>query len=310
MKKNWIYSKWCFALACALLMGVATSCGDDDGEGSGTGTGQQPTLPDLGITDPVVAVAGEYDGERFNYENDVLVGGTGFYDADYTFYIGNAPLVLKVFQEDYEETWSNIRTNEHGAITYASLLGVSLGEDFTGTFTAKYNEDNQMTESALELSEDDVTEHDKWTFVWENGNMVSYRNTYSIDYTDEEDFSYSDNGWFDYGDSPVSNNGIYHPDMFPYDYYFMLYAGLFGKPTKDMPVSVVFSSTDGYGDDAYAYTAEKDEKGRIVTLYCDGEAYYYYGYADRPIELTGAGWHAPGRAVRGIRARLASRQAR
>ena len=47
MKKNWIYSKWCFALACALLMGVATSCGDDDGEGSGTGTGQQPTLPDL-----------------------------------------------------------------------------------------------------------------------------------------------------------------------------------------------------------------------------------------------------------------------
>ena len=175
-------------------------------------------------------------------------------------------MVLKVFQEDYEETWSNIRTNEHGAITYASLLGVSLGEDFTGTFTAKYNEDNQMTESALELSEDDVTEHDKWTFVWENGNMVSYRNTYSIDYTDEEDFSYSDNGWFDYGDSPVSNNGIYHPDMFPYDYHFMLYAGLFGKPTKDMPVSVVFSSTDGYGDDAYAYTAEKVLRRRSVLL--------------------------------------------
>ena len=167
-----------------------------------------------------------------------------------------------------------------------------------------------MTESALELSEDDVTEHDKWTFVWENGNMVSYRNTYSIDYTDEEDFSYSDNGWFDYGDSPVSNNGVYHPDMFPYDYHFMLYAGLFGKPTKDMPVSVVFSSTDDEEEEAYGYTVEKDEKGRIVTLYCDGEAYYYYGYADRPIELTGAGWHAPGRAVRGIRARLASRQAR
>lgn len=284
-------------LMCAAFSLCLTACSDDD-ESNGGGSGDLPATSDLGITHPVTGIM-ENGGNTatYNYTDGRLTSGHSLLD-DMDFTIGGSPLriwcgVEESDGETYEETFTNIRTNSHGAITYADVnyREEGYGEVFegSGTLTAEYDGDNriQRLTATDESNEDGETysEETTVTFTWEGNNITGITYMYAEgtwEDPDEKDYYDTESYTFSYGDNPETNSGIYIP-YFVIDLDFMSYAGLFGRTTSHIPES---ATIDGQN---YEFSVDKDSQGRITAFYENGylyESYFYDGQTPSAARTT------------------------
>lgn len=251
--------------ACCLITAGLASCGDD-GNGGNNATGQQgtttPSTGDLGIARPVTSITG-YGSSYFNYENGKLTSG---YSEGSSFTIAHHPLAIRMSYEGtnerYEENYTNIRVNSSGFVTYAEYSATDTyngeSEYYSGTARMQYDADGHITQKSVTLREGNYYE-DTYviSYTWEDGNVTRIQ----IDETEktpDETNTYKDIYKYTYSDpSQNINSGVYLYDMWYSTYDFMWYAGMFGKPTRNIPIAMRYT---------YSYTYE------------DGTNSEYYGY--------------------------------
>ena len=286
-KKSFLQTS-CMMAAFAAFGLCLTACSDDDDndDKGGGSTSGLPTMNDLGITHQVTGI--EYnDGgvSTFNYVDGRLTSGhTDIDNMDFT--IGGSPLTVWCGVEEsdgekYEETYTNIKTNSHGAMTYADVTWreEGYGEVFEGegTLTVEYD-GNRMTR--LEMEETETEEgytysyHSIFELTWDGNNITEIigRNVETESDGDyEETYNSEEKQTIEYGDDPETNSGIYPPYLLV-DLDFMSYAGLFGRTTSHIAQSYTYE----YG--TYEITVSKDSEGRIKDFFENGYLYESYLY--------------------------------
>lgn len=291
-----------------MFLGLMAFISCDDNESETGGENQnQPSLPSLGITDPVTAI--DYGGglSTFNYAEGKLVGGYdyGYQEADMT--ISYSPLSIKGYDEEveagyssvFELIYSNICTNNMGCITSADIAireiekddrgGSMVDYEETQHITAQYNEEGYLTQWNIQAVYDEEGVACRTSIVitreWNNGNLMRIH-WYIEDYEGDSNVPVEDpdEGWltFTYADNAPKNNGIYLDEMI-YDSDVVTYAGFWGKTTKCIPASSEVTDGDHNPQNSFTYSVDLDEKGRIVTFYSDGDVAMRYGYADSPL---------------------------
>ena len=288
-----------------ILLGMIcfASCNDDEQEGGGTQT--PPSLPSLGITDPVTAIGYGSDLSTFNYVDGRMVGGFdyGYQEADFT--LAYSPLTIKGYYEEkasdysyvYEIVYSNIHTNAMGCITSTDITmreyESSYGEEYVDEeilhCAAEYDSECHLTKMTMQNNyESSDGESYRWletvSRVWRDGNLISERWT-GVDYAGDADVTDEETveEWttFTYAENAPVNNGIYLDEMI-IDSDLVTYAGFWGKPTRNIPTSVEYIEDDGRTN-SVSYSVDTDEKGRIIVLYKDGRMSLRFGYADTPL---------------------------
>lgn len=270
-KKSFLQTS-CMMAAFAAFGLCLTACSDDDDndDKGGGSTSGLPTMNDLGITHQVTGIKYNDGGvSTFNYVDGRLTSGhTDIDNMDFT--IGGSPLTVWCGVEEsdgekYEETYTNIKTNSYGAMTYAEVKWreEGYGEVYEGggTLTIEYD-GNRLTKITIEESdaEGDYTYTYKAEFVhsWDGNNITKVtaketetENDGSEEYTDT--YEYTD--YYEYGSNPETNSGIYLPQLAIMDSDFMCYAGLFGRTTSHIPTT--YTDDDGYSTEI---RVDKDEQ--------------------------------------------------
>lgn len=253
---------------------------------------------DLGIQFPVTSINTNWNNTVFNYTEGRLTSGTM---TNGKFAISHNPLAIKVEREyggngdeSSVETYTDIKVNDKGFATSATYQSTDVyGDEIektNGLATMAYDTDGHITEKQVNSTGAGYTENYKITYTWKNGNLISVQ---------VED-RYSDNGEsgilttiykYTYGEGQP-NPGIYFDGMWYMTYDFMWYAGLFGKPTKDIPTSVKYTEIE---DGQVYYEYEKtlvphyNENGSLASLeYWNAAGYveqtYTFGYDGQVME--------------------------
>lgn len=286
-KKSFLQTS-CMMAAFAAFGLCLTACSDDDDndDKGGGSTSGLPTMNDLGITHQVTGIKYNDGGvSTFNYVDGRLTSGhTDIDNMDFT--IGGSPLTVWCGVEEsdgekYEETYTNIKTNSHGAMTYADVTWreEGYGEVFEGTSTMTIEYDgNRMTRLATSEAEtyagEAYTYENVFELTWDGDNVNRIKwYYYEGSWEDPSEKEPSDEGTivFEYGDDPETNSGI-NPPYLLVDLDFMSYAGLFGRTTSHIAQSYTYE----YG--TYEITVSKDSEGRIKDFFENGYLYESYLY--------------------------------
>lgn len=300
------------------LPSTSTSNGDDDDDDPSGDDGQAPSasIEEAGIAHTVYSIDYGWDVSYFNYDGGRMVNG---FSADYgsDFVIKDNPLsiVIDYAEEDYEyeEVYSNIRTDSRGFVTSCDYYSKDVYEGETdedrGTMTAEYSDDGHLlkVKVSYDYLDDEPAdseyagEENEFTFTWTDGNLTGAGDRYvSIlkdgSKTEEEAYTYT----FEYGENAPTNSGIFTPDFIMMA-DFVYYAGYMGKTTKNIPLSVTERSETGAELHTNTYRVEYDSEGRISVLYRNNSEYAAYGYTPySPSVDNQASLSRAGKAVRHV----------
>lgn len=277
------------------LPSTSTPNGDDDDDDPSGDDGQAPStsIEEAGIAHTVYSIDYGWDVSYFNYDGGRMVNG---FSADYgsDFLIKDNPfsIVIDYAEEDYEyeEVYSNIRTDSRGFVTSCDYYSKDVYEGETdedrGTMTVEYSDDGHLLKikASYDYLDDEPADYDEageeneFTFTWTDGNLTGMRESYvSIlkdgSREDEEVYEYT----FEYGENAPTNSGIFTPDFIMMA-DFVYYAGYMGKTTKNIPLSVTERSETGAVLNTDTYRVEYDSEGRISVLHRNNYKYATYGY--------------------------------
>lgn len=274
----------CILAMCVSLFVACSS--DDDNE-------NDPTPPGSGTIGFITSIADPDATSYFEYDNGVMTGGIDGYWGDFT--IQRNPLLITSRYEDMYELVSldfkEIKTNEKGFITSALITTKETGyeDDYhhesTGRITAEYDKNGYLTKFEQKTNDGGGI----LTCTWVKGNLVKLQHTWEWKTKDGKiDDAGSEIFTLTYpGDAPV-NSGIYvmgeaileagFPD-------FLWYAGLLGKPTKNLPTMIKQESrywsdynSPETGEDTDYYHVSYDKKGRVSVLYRENRPYLTVAY--------------------------------
>lgn len=242
--------------ACAACCCLACRDGNKASDAGGVAAIEAPCLWDMGIKQPVAGWSREGgDTISFVYRGGRMVGGRS---AKYgTFTLGSHPLEMRVTRRKGDGgsvqagkvRFDSIRVTPEGYVSNMAFSSSGYGKtygretpSFRGKVSAAYNSGGYITgmdyywESGRKEKETGVAR-----YVWKDGDlqtMVVDRFRTHVPYERHETFSFS------YGapDSLLPNPGIYPEEMnrFPFLFDFMWYAGLWGRTTRHIPVSVAY----------------------------------------------------------------------
>lgn len=292
------------ALLATAVTFSFTACDDDDDPEPGTenndgGTNGTTTPPvsNAGILFPVTSIS---DGSTFNYVDGRMVGGVTSYDVPFT--ITSNPLSIKeeAYYEngEFERTiYSNIRVNSAGYITYANVkyedaeYNPETGLEpwsASGSVTITYDGEGHFTNAKSSMADSEGNEQSEINIKWKDGNMMDVVERYSWSDEEEGEANEMNSVSFTYGQNRP-NSGVFMDEVdFCEDY--LWYAGLLGKPSKNIPTSFVRynkydENSEGYTT-TYAIDVEYNDNGSISSLIYnfvyDGGLYeysrYVYGY--------------------------------
>ncbi len=240
----------CLAAAC-----LAAACGDDEEDGGGTtgenATDVMPPVAGAGIRFPVAAI---YDGgsrspsAAFSYENGRMTGAYGEDGIRYVF--GESPLTVKGKWDGnvgQEESFKDIRLNPMGFVTSCDyeVRVRNQGEEHVAlarsSIEIEYDSEGHMVRVTDRYSGTDggnpsgtYEYHEELT--WQGGNLTSIRGYEGDDMTYEAAYTYSEDRypnpgvWNFFSPDGADGGGDFLPVAFRY-------AGLLGKPTKDIPLT-------------------------------------------------------------------------
>ena len=293
--------KW-FCAALYLMAGFSLSaCSDDDDEGSGDGIAAQqpPKVTDVGIQFPVTQYSeSSYDMETYTYADGRITGG---YDNDGTrFSVSYTPLVLTETDDDGSSSGSfrNIKVNSSGFMTYAEFS--ANGSDSydgnwyeNGSITWTYDAEGHLIGERGNITESSDGPY-SWTstYTWENGNlmMAEYRDDeYGEVYRYVCTFSYGNNQW--------NNSGVFPTHMIEvsgFEMPILFYAGLMGRPTQNIPVSITTRNYTGdtetysetYTTAAVNYNPDTSISSIVISSSYGYSPTYRFGYAAYPINMS------------------------
>lgn len=290
-----------------------TGCSDDDPKDPNDPNNPEapvnPNTPDANqpvVTNPVTGLTTRYGSKwKFNYSNGKMVSGTNSDGSSFSF--GANPFTItSKWEGEYgydKEVISNIRLNQNGYITSANYLyegsetyaGETETWKYTGTITVSYINNEYinkiiMNAKVVEDGEECGTEHDEFTFTWNEGNLITVNTKYHSEDIEEGIDDGNSLTTFNYSSGQL-NSGIYLSDFYeditgPYFWY----AGLLGKPSKQIPTHV--SYIDEVNDETpytYNYNIRANYNGdatvsSITLLTEDGYEYdnniqFFYGGA-------------------------------
>lgn len=259
--------------ALCLLTVCLAACSNEDEEGGGLagyGKTANEMLPvaNAGIEFPVTTV---YNNSRvadaFSYKNGCMNSAFDYNQETIKFY-SNPLTVKKVIHTSYStetEEYKNIRVNSAGFITSCNNDYSYIDEEETFTehwdITIAYdNEGHMVLEKYKYTDSDGGSGNGTVAYTWEEGNLIKLSSTEIWNYDGEEEtWRYEEE--YTYDETLYPNPGVYHF----YDYQTigigrgsftqeLLYAGLLGKPTKNIPISYKESQYDDR--DFYDYTTE------------------------------------------------------
>lgn len=267
MKKNLLYTTFClFALGLGSCSESDNNIDIDKPNGSGSvipdeeeSTGVIPTTDKtLGILFPVTSITTEEGISTFEYQNNKMVQGISRYPyygwRNFDFQIKENPLRINItLYDDYGEYvnatesvgFTNIKTNKYGFITEAQMKFISEEETSSGKIEVNYNSKGYITKQ--KYYEQFAGGYNLLTidFSWNNDNLkqMSVYWEEKNDYDDYTEYQYeSDIYTFEYSSNSSQNpntgiyfwRGLYEDDVL---YDFLWYSGLFGKTSKNIPIS-------------------------------------------------------------------------
>lgn len=256
--------------ACLLILSACNKNEDNE-----NGTGDKTPQPEQLDIIPVYTINyGEsYSNYTsfFTYENGSMVSGYDSYD-EVNFTIKKSPLeIIKTDETEdysYQQRYYNIKTNSFGSITSADVSGTERNKDgliiysLNGTMKAEYNSLGQLTKMVTTATEKDEEEtytySNQFIFQYENGNLVKEIDYYNSKEESSMIFSYDNHNLY-------NNSGVFLTELC-LDSPFMYYAGLWGKPSKNIPNSYIYTD-DEEENDVYV---EYDNKGRVSIMDEDG----------------------------------------
>lgn len=308
--------KWlCAALCLAAGFGLSACSDDDEGEGGGAGGGvaaqQMPLVANAGIQFPVT----QYSDDPYSVKIFTYSGGrmTEMYEEDnQKVSISTHPLVIReiyyMYGHYYEESvFRNIKQNDRGFMTFAEY------EEENGTChicSLEYDAEGHLIK---DTSHGDDGYSSTCSYTWEDGNLTSavYSTEGGSNYRKESSFTYDVNKWENPGVYPaqfidVSDRGEA-----------LFYAGLFGRSTKNIPVSVTERiSQIGHEPETLTYQTvavnyNPDGSVESIEVQLNGSSYtqtYRYGYADYPIKQEEA--YSAASSVKGGQAAKSLKRAR
>ena len=273
----------------------------DDPNTPGTPSENQPV-----VSNPVTGLCTRYNTKwKFYYSNGKMTGGTDNNGTSFKFTSTPFTITSK-WEGEYgydKEVISNIRLNQNGYITSANYLyegsetyaGETETWKYTGTITVSYINNEYinkiiMNAKVVEDGEECGTEHNEFTFTWNEGNLITVNTKYHSEDIEEGIDDGNSLTTFNYSSGQL-NSGIYLSDFYeditgPYFWY----AGLLGKPSKQIPTHV--SYIDEVNDETpytYNYNIRANYNGdatvsSITLLTEDGYEYdnniqFFYGGA-------------------------------
>ena len=292
------------ALLATAVTFSFTACDDDDdpepgtenNDGGSTGT-TTPPVADAGILFPVTSIS---DGSTFTYVDGRMVGGVTSYDVPFT--ITSNPLSIKeeAYYEngEFERTiYSNIRVNSAGYVTYANVKyeDAEYNEEYgleawsaSGSVTITYDGEGHLTNAKSSLADNEGNENDEISITWKDGDMMNVVERYAWSDDEEGNGGETHSASFTYGQNRP-NSGVFMKEVEFCENY-LWYAGLLGKPSKNIPTSIVEQNkydenSEGYTT-TYAIDVEYNDNGSVSSLVYnyvyDGGSFeshrYIYGY--------------------------------
>lgn len=244
--------------ACLLATGF-TACSNEDEEADGGSYGknatQMPLVSNAGIQFPVTSIyQGSSIGWAFAYQDGSM---TAFYNGNpnnataYT--CTSNPLTIQYSYNgssyNYQEQYSDIKVNSDGFITSCKITYYDYDEyesyTATGSVTLAYDNDGHLILEKYRLDDSEGWwENGTTTYTWENGNLTKMDYTYVAEDEDDDGWHYVEEMTYDEDASRYPNTGVWHffdgydanggSAIFPYGLH---YAGLLGKPTRNIPIT-------------------------------------------------------------------------
>lgn len=278
-----------FLPACILAMcaSLFAACGSDDDN-------ENEPPPDLGTTGFITSIADPNVTSYFEYDKGVMTKGNDGYYGDFTIQ-RNPLLIASRYEDNYELTtldFKEIRTNDKGYITSALIITKETSYsdndhyETTGRITAEYDKDGYLTK----LEQKATDGGGSLTCTWVKGNLVKLQHTWEWKTKDGKiDDAGSEIYTLTYPEDAPVNSGIYvmgesiveagFPD-------FLWYAGLLGKPTKNLPTIIKgeyrywsdYSSSPETRTETDNYHVTYDNKGRVNVLYKENRPYLAVAY--------------------------------
>ena len=271
--------KCVFVCAAGLLAAALPSCSNEDEESGGTISygklaSEVPPVANAGIQFPVTGIYHQSTNygnaslaQAYLYRDGRMVGGYESQNRE-TIEFSSNPLAVKITSSysSYEETeeFKNIKVNSDGFITSCEW---EYWEDYEGeqwwdktTITLAYDgEGHLILEKYRNTDMDGYWENGTISYTWENGNLVKTEGV-SVSSEDEEDddWRYTEELTYDEDETRYLNTGVWH--FYDYQtvgnagnfYDAFLYAGLLGRPTKNIPLT--YKESQYFDNEYYVYT--------------------------------------------------------
>lgn len=289
-----IMKNYLFLAACCMLATGFTACSDDDDNGNGgTPADTAPNVTEtIGIQYPVTSISGNTNS-TFNYSNGKMTDGTTDYTSN--FVLTENPLTINIsynngsYKEDTKIT--DIRTNANGFVTYAKYTSLWTDEEGpkqeTWNAQIEYDADGHITKLTANGSEEGLSWTAIATYTWVNNNLT--QNSISEEYNEDnysEIYTSTYSYQYDKDASKNPNPGIFIVSMYDDSYTedFMWYAGLLGKTTHNIPISVT-EKNKGVENGEIVHERE-EQKNISVTYNTNGSVASIeytnadYGYSD------------------------------
>lgn len=288
-----------FASCCILTAGLA-SC-DKNNDMENTPPGSQTGQPDTQFQVTSIKSYHNYNSV-FNYDHGKMV--SGLTNDEDSFTITRDPLKVNVkytnsSSGEFEtHDLTDIQTNTEGYITSANFLDCYYSNysepiTYNGTYTFKYDSEGHLTEQKNTYNTTHSRTNTTVVYTWFNGNLLQIHvleEEYegNIPETTTKTYTYT------YGDaSKHPNTGIFLESMYDFTYDFMWYAGLLGKPSRNIPTGYTYTyskvgSVPEYKEEQKTIRVNYNADGSIASIRYtdpDGESYIdYYGYNGKAIK--------------------------
>lgn len=273
----------------AMLTAVLPACSNEDEEGGGVASygknaASTPPVANAGIEFPVTSI-NMYNTRymAFAYQNGRMTRALEYND-DYTFTSDPLTITVSDISTSYSGTgstvYNNIKVNSDGFITSCNMVYTEEYDDELWTenysMTCAYDADGHMILEKYNCTDSDgYWENGTTTYNWENGNLMSLEWT-SVAEDDEEDeeWRYTEEYTYDEDAERYPNTGVWHffgstssGAGFSFDEP-LLYAGLLGKPTRNIPLTCVETQVYENSVSSYRVTGVNyNNDGSIARIY-------------------------------------------